>query len=126
MIDRRYALAVVIYCSLIFLESSRSIPYQADQLIPGIDKVVHAGMYAVLAALVSLGLRGAARPYTPRVQFFVPIAFVVLYGMSDEIHQHFVPTRSFDPWDEVSNTAGAVLAQYFLVIRRWGLRLEQA
>lgn len=120
--DWRYVVGVLAYCGFIFFESSRSIPYQADQWIPGIDKVVHAGMYGVLAVLVSLAMCGGRRAFPARVQFFAPIVFAVLYGLSDEIHQHFVPTRNFDPWDLVANTAGAVFAQYYLVIRRWGLR----
>lgn len=121
--DRRFALVAFIYCALIFFESSHQIPYKVDQKIPGIDKVTHAAMYGGLALVVSLGIRRSRRTWSPRAQFYLPIIFAMIYGMSDEIHQYFVPGRSFDPWDEISNTAGAVLAQYYLVIRRWGLTL---
>ena len=123
MMDRRFAFAALVYCSAIFIESSHEIPYKVDQSLPGADKVTHALMYAGLTALISIGMRRSQRAYSPRIQFFVPIAFAMIYGASDEIHQHFVPSRSFDPWDELSNTAGAVLAQYYLFSRRWGLKL---
>jgi len=29
------------------------------------------------------------------------------YGMTDEIHQYFVPGRSADPWDWLADTVGA-------------------
>ena len=119
----RYALAAFIYCAAIFYESAHQIPYQVDQKLPGIDKVTHAAMYGVLAVIVSLGMRRSGKAWSTRAQFFVPVVFAMIYGMSDEIHQYFVPGRSFDPLDELSNTAGAVLAQYYLVVRRWGLKL---
>lgn len=119
----KYALAALVYCGLIFLESSRAIPYQLDQSIPGMDKVVHAAMYGVLAGIVSLGMRRSGRSYSPRMQFLLPVLFALAYGISDEIHQRFVPGRNFDPWDILANTAGAVLVQYYLVARRWGLKV---
>ena len=121
--DRRFAFVAFIYCALIFFESSHQIPYKVDQKIPGIDKVTHAAMYGGLAAIVSLGMRRSRREWSAKAQFYVPIVFAMIYGMSDEIHQYFVPGRSFDPWDELANTAGATLAQYYLVVRRWGLKL---
>jgi len=122
MMDRRYALAALIYCAIIFYESSHAIPYKVDQMLPGIDKIVHACIYGTLAAIVSIGMRKSGREYTPRVQFVVPILVAMLYGASDEFHQYFVPGRSCDPLDELSNTAGAILAQYYLVSRRWKLK----
>ena len=119
----KYALATLAYCAFIYFESSKPIPFQADQSIPGIDKVAHALLYGALAALVSLGMRRSTRTYPPRVQFLLPILFAFLYGISDEIHQYYVPSRNFDPWDVLANTAGAVLVQYWLCVRRWGLKV---
>lgn len=121
----KYALAALVYCGLIFLESSRAVPYQLDQAIPGMDKVVHAAMYGVLAGIVSMGMRRSQRSHTARAQFLLPVLFALLYGISDEIHQWFVPGRNFDPWDVVANTAGAVLVQYYLVVRRWGIQFQR-
>jgi VanZ family protein len=119
----KYLLAVVAYCAFIYQESSGPIPMQADQSIPGIDKVAHALLYGGLAALVSLGMRRSSRAYAPRAQFYLPILFAFLYGISDEIHQYYVPSRNFDPWDVAANTAGAILLQYWLCVRRWGLKI---
>ncbi len=47
----------------------------------------------------------------------MPVIFAIAYGVSDEVHQWFVPRRSFDPWDLVADAAGAVLAGYAL--HRW-------
>ena len=119
--ERRFALAVFLYCAAIFLESSHAVPYDVDRLLPGIDKVVHAGMYGVLAGLVATGMRRSGRAYSSRVVFWVPVIFAATYGASDEFHQYFVPGRSCDILDEVSDFGGAIVVQYYLVIRRWKL-----
>ncbi len=65
----------------------------------GDDKLVHAGLYAVLGALLraSTGRTGLA------------IALASAYGITDEVHQAFVPGRHADPLDWLADTAGAAL-----------------
>lgn len=75
---------------------------------PGDDKVVHAGLYAVLGALlrVAVGRTGPA------------IALAAAYGASDEAHQAFVPGRDADPFDWIADVVGAVLGATFAA-RAW-------
>jgi len=120
---RRYAFWIVLYCAFIFWESSKKIPIDVNESLPGIDKLVHAGLYGLLAALVAFGMRNAATPHPPRRLFLWPIYFAVFYGITDEIHQSFVPGRDFDPWDALANFAGAALVMYYLFARRWKLKL---
>lgn len=70
----------------------------------GMDKVAHAIAYGIFAILV----RRAALP-SPRaalIGWTVP----VLYGMTDEFHQSFVPGRDMSIWDLVADAVGALLA----------------
>lgn len=66
---------------------------------PGDDKVVHAALYAVLGALlrVALGRTGPA------------IALAAAYGVTDEVHQAFVPGRDADVFDWIADVVGAVV-----------------
>ncbi len=66
---------------------------------PGDDKVVHAALYAVLGAVlrVALGRTGPA------------VALAAAYGLSDEVHQAFVPGRDADVFDWLADVAGAAL-----------------
>ena len=92
---------------LIFLVSS--IAHTPD-LGEGTDKNLHALMYGGLGALVSRALAGGwNRRLTMRMAL---VATVVsgLYGVSDEIHQHFVPPREADVLDVVADTVGAAAA----------------
>lgn len=115
------ALGTMLYCSGIFYLSSQSLQVNETLKIPGMDKLVHMVLYGGLAFVVSWGLRHAKRGHRPTVQFWIPILFTCLYGMSDEWHQSLVPLREFDPWDVVADTAGAIVFQVALCIRFWGL-----
>jgi VanZ family protein len=118
------ALGTGLYCGLIFLLSSQPLQVNEELKIPGLDKVVHMGIYGALALIVSWGLRHARRPHGTVVQFWAPIAFALLYGISDEWHQSLVPLREFDPWDLVADTAGAVVAQVAVCCWWWGIPLR--
>jgi len=54
--------------------------------------------------------------------FWTAALFATLYGATDELHQYFVPTRTFDPadWlaDAVDAFAAAGVARWFR-LRGW-------
>jgi VanZ family protein len=94
--------------AFIFVLSSISSPPE----LPGrnLDKVVHAFMYAVLGALLVRALAGGwDRPVTLRMAL-VAVLLATLYGLTDEIHQAFVPARQSDPIDLVADGLGAAVA----------------
>jgi VanZ family protein len=79
------------------------------------DKVSHFGAYAVFGAALAYG--GAATG----VGALPLVAIGSLYGVSDEVHQSFVPGRSPDLLDWVADTLGViagVLAFFALHTRR--------
>lgn len=73
---------------------------------PG-DKLVHAAVFGLLAALwywARRGSDGAGRAASTAT------ALAVLWGALDEAHQSFVPGRTADLFDLLADAAGAVLA----------------
>ncbi|MDA1298183.1 MAG: VanZ family protein [Chloroflexi bacterium] len=77
--------------------------------IPAIDSLAHLFLYFVLAALVHAVLR----MYLPRRKNLLmvdTVIFALLYGVSDEFHQSFVPGRSVSGTDLLADVLGAVLA----------------
>jgi VanZ family protein len=62
-------------------------------------KLAHAAEYAVLGALL---LRALRRPLPA-------FALAVLYAVTDEVHQTFVPGREGAPLDVVVDAAGAAV-----------------
>ena len=108
---------VVLYCALIFALSSVS----AVPALPGgiSDKFAHALLYSGLGFLTARGVSGgAAHPPSIRTSIVV-IAFATAYGLSDEVHQLFVPARQFDLKDLSADAGGAALgtAAWWL----WGI-----
>jgi hypothetical protein len=68
------------------------------------DKLVHTGIYALLATLWRFGLHGRARAT------LLAWALASGFGGLDEVHQSWVPGRSSDPWDLLADATGAALA----------------
>jgi VanZ family protein len=72
------------------------------------DWMTHAFGYAVLAVLACRALGGGlGRPVSGRVAVLA-VVISTLYGVTDELHQSFVPGRFADAWDLVKNLGGAL------------------
>jgi VanZ family protein len=82
--------------------------------IPNVDKLAHFGAYAVLGALLAFAAARAGVPVA------VAVLIGVLYGVSDEIHQMYVPGRSPDVLDWAADAAGVITACYLYT--RWRSR----
>ena len=99
--------AVLGWAGLLFFLSSRS-------QLPGpevrfLDKVEHAAAYAVLAFLLGRAWTPSLVRFPLRARTSLIVLACMLYGVSDEVHQAFVPGRSADPLDVVADTVGAAL-----------------
>lgn len=109
-----YLIVVTLYCAGIFWLSHQSNPPVPDNdifLFTGADKVAHGLLYAGLTFLISIGIRRSNPETKPWIQWYVPVGFAILYGLSDEIHQLYVPDRSFELLDLLFDGVGASLAQ---------------
>jgi VanZ family protein len=73
------------------------------------DKVLHAMEYAVLGGLCYRAFRwGATGSVAARALFFA-ILTASLYGITDEVHQLFVPLRESSWQDWLADVTGSVL-----------------
>jgi VanZ family protein len=71
------------------------------------DKGLHFVEYGTLAALLVIAFRASgARGWRALVMAVVAAS---LYGVTDELHQAFVPNRSCDYRDWIADTIGGVL-----------------
>lgn len=94
---------VAAWMLVIFAASSRpQVPYQQD--VP--DWLSHAIIYMVLSVLASRAFAGGG-PLNWRLAAVVFLACVG-YGVTDELHQAFVPGRHADPWDVLKDAVGAI------------------
>jgi VanZ family protein len=106
--------AVVAWMGLIFFLSAQPrLPRVMPPGLPQIQDVIgHFIVYAVLAVLLWWALRGAGG----RRPLLWALAVTVLYSLTDEFHQSFVPNRHPDVFDLATDFAGAVTA---LLIVLW-------
>ena len=112
--DKKYVAwaAFTVYCVIIFVGSS--IPGDRIDIDgPGIDKLIHTIEYSILSLLLFLSLRLSSTIKMNAV-FWVSAIGSSLYGLSDEIHQLFVPLREFDVLDIICNTSGSILGAYVM------------
>lgn len=75
----------------------------------------HFSVYAVLMALLVRALRWQGGPAARA--WLVAFVLAALYGLSDEYHQSFVPGRTPDPIDWLTDLAGA-LTVWVILLRR--------
>ena len=93
----------MIWAALIFFLSHQPDLPSPPFAFPGLDKIVHAGSYALLAILLVLA------DAEPRRAWWWAV-LTALYGISDEVHQAFVPGRRADVADFAADASGATLA----------------
>jgi VanZ family protein len=97
-----------LYAAFIFYLSSLSLPEATYlPLFFSADKVFHVAEYGVLGYLVAraLGNYGLSK----KKLFIRAVALCVLYGISDEVHQMFVPHRYPSVMDILADGIGSSL-----------------
>ena len=107
-----YWVPVALYAGAIFYLSAQSHP--EDQLPSFVfrnvnDKVLHAVEYGILSLLCYRAFRWAAGPTVARQAVVLAIVTASVYGITDEVHQLFVPFRESSWLDWLADTIGAVI-----------------
>jgi len=111
-----YWFPILVYCLVIFVQSSYPSP-DIGLHWPFKDKVLHFTAYALLGALF---LRAF---YTTRIKHHLKLIIILsvllssLYGISDEIHQSFVPFRTADAMDALADILGSAFGASVYFIR---------
>ena len=80
------------------------------------DKLQHAVEYAVLGFLAARAFDNSWR-VSNKVLWLGVVVFCVMYGVSDEFHQSFVPGRESDVGDCLADSIGGMLgATVYLIL----------
>jgi VanZ family protein len=98
---------VAIYAAAIFIASSIPQPPSLPQIVT--DKGLHGGLYGGFALVILRALAKRWDRVTPLTAAAAIVAAVV-YGISDEFHQSFVPGRTSDAADVLADAIGATVA----------------
>lgn len=103
-------IAAAAWMGLIFVLSAQTrLPRLTPSGWPDVQSVAgHFVVYAVLAWLLCMALAGAGVRRATRWAFVLAL----LYALSDEFHQSFVPNRHPDIFDVLTDAAGAATALF--------------
>ena len=126
-------LAVVLWLAFIFFMSSRDATQLSEGFFEQVKQLLatmlntlfgyhedpvspfcHFCEYAVLGGLLLNALR--VHTQSLRTACLAGVAIASVYGITDEIHQLFVPGRFCDPADWVVDTCGAALGVLVLYL----------
>ena len=110
---RLYWLPVIIWAILIFALSSFSTFPKAVQPLFSFDKLAHAAEYAVFSFLLSRAFKNSKKNNLKKYFRALAVICAIVYGISDELHQYFVPTRTPCIIDLVYDGIGAMIGQKF-------------
>lgn len=93
--------------------------------IEHLDKIVHFFLFGLL--ILFWGIRiwtGAASRHRWKEKMFFLLVIILLFGVAMEFVQfYFIPYRSFDRWDIVADSVGALTGYFFLQFKGESLKL---
>ena len=109
---------------IFYLSSQSRLPVEMPYWVPYVDKLAHAAVFGVLGLLfIRAWLEGEVGVVNARVVGFA-VLFTALYGITDEIHQMFVPGRSPAVGDVIADALGA--AVFGAALCKWKKRKREA
>lgn len=75
------------------------------------DKIWHFIEYSIFSFLLFLAFFTSKRGFLKKNVFLVSSFIGITYAFSDELHQKFVPGRSYDIYDFLADCLGIILVQ---------------
>ena len=110
----RYNWPSILWAAFIFVICMMPHRHIPNIVIPHLDKIVHTAVYCVLAMMMYAGWLWQTAFQALHVRTFIKVLIVcAAYGMLIEIMQGlFTADRSFELWDELADTVGALLGLY--------------
>jgi len=102
----------ILILSLIPPGQSQKIPLFK---IPHLDKLIHFVFYFIFCWLLINGMRAKLQRINATV-FTSSLLIAIAYGFFIEILQYFTSWRSFEWWDVLANSTGALTA---IILSKW-------
>jgi len=106
-----YWVPVLIYAATIFYLSSLPKPHeQLPEFLRDLsDKFLHLLEYGILGALWYRAFRWASGPRIAASAVLLAMVAGSIYGITDEVHQAFVPMRTASLLDWIADTLGSAI-----------------
>ncbi|MFH1045711.1 MAG: VanZ family protein [Candidatus Omnitrophota bacterium] len=107
----RFWLPVYGYAAVIFGLSALPATHRVPPIFFA-DKLLHLLEYAILGYLLGRAAGHSENPGLKAHFRLFAVLVALLYGISDEFHQYFVPGRNVDVLDALADGLGALLGQW--------------
>jgi len=106
---RYYYLPLILYAVVIYgFSCLHKVPLpHLDKL--STDKIYHAIEFSILGYLLMRVMNFKLSGKSVWIMVVITTIIGALYGISDEIHQYYVPGRYFSYWDMAADTVGSLL-----------------
>jgi VanZ family protein len=105
-----FQLPIFIWAAFIFWLSSLSNLPQVETPIISADKLAHMSVFFVFCSFSRRALYFQnAFPILKKWSLICAFFLTCLYGYLDEVHQLYVPGRSYDYFDMLADAIGAIL-----------------
>lgn len=118
--------ALVLMGTVFYISSQPAPEIFRKQYIFSQDKFLHVAVYFALAVFFARAFVWEGKEWTRRTAW-IAVGLSAFYGVTDEIHQWFVPERTAEFADWVADALGALLliplSKPILALLRWEERL---
>lgn len=115
MISKRFidysmrCMSICIAVAIFSLSAQSKLPIPETVSFRGLDKLLHACAFGALAFTLSYWFAADKWRTKPFRYFALVCLITACYGISDEVHQIFVPGRDASIYDWFADCTGAVL-----------------
>jgi VanZ family protein len=119
----RYQLPLIIWAAFIFwLSSLKSLPHVITPIISA-DKLAHMSVFFVFCWFSRRALYfQSAVFFLKKRSLIAAFLLTCFYGYFDEVHQLFVPGRTYDYFDLLADAIGALL---FVILFQFSVRQQE-
>jgi VanZ family protein len=108
-----------LYCVVLVVLSS--LPQSTEIKSAGVDKYYHLGAYGFLTFILYFTLTFQDRIFLfKKYSASFTLLLTSIFGILNEMHQLFIPSRSFNKLDLLANIFGSVLV---LIIIKFSLKI---
>lgn len=114
----KYGLPVCIYALFIFILSSMSYPPSPSRIsnILFLEKLEHLFLYFGFGLILYIAINNSNNLFFQKFSAQISILIGTVYGITDEIHQFFVPCRDASVLDVIVDGCGVALAQALIIL----------
>ncbi len=117
----KFGLPALLIAAGIFIASHQTRIELPQLMINFNDKLLHTLAYLVFGLAILVGLKKNHFDISDKRLFIFLLLLGGTYGMSDEIHQYFIPGRTFDIFDWLADLFGVLLsfAGYSFILKKF-------